>query len=234
MPSLKMAKAVPQEDEGMASHQPSSSHEILLPGHAQGTRTLISPPHLNRFLLSGQARRQRLNDTLSTRNTKGRSTASTSDFFGGAGPGCPDGETGLAGWASDESNTGGLHMRTHAWLPWALDGVCPPLTLHPGPSGARQLLPAWLSPLLAVLPAFSTCLAEGARQTSRPKPEPKCEMPKCFLVASLEKALCQKLLRGSRWGEFYWPETQGMRCDGPSQQWHGDLTFWAALGLCWC
>lgn len=169
----------------MASHQPSPSHEILPPGRAQGTLTLISPPRLNWFLLSGQVQRQRLNDISSSRNTKGRSTASTSDDFGGAGPGCPDGETGLAGWATDESNTGGLHTCTHAQLPWALDGVCPPLTLHLGPSGAHLLLPAWLSPLLAVLPAFSTCLVEGARQSSHPKPEPKCEMPRCFLVASL-------------------------------------------------
>ena len=169
----------------MASHQPSPSHEILPPGRAQGTLTLISLPRLNWFLLSGQVQRQRLNDISSSRNTKGRSTASTSDDFGGAGPGCPGGETGLAGWATDEANTGGLHTCTHAQLPWALDGVCPPLTLHLGPSRAHLLLPAWLSPLLAVLPAFSTCLVEGARQSSHPKPEPKCEMPRCFLVASL-------------------------------------------------
>ena len=147
-----MAKAVPQEDEGMASHQPSPSHEILPPGHTQGTWTPISPPRLNRFLLSGQVRRQRLNDISSSRNTKGRSTASTSDNFGRAGPGCPDGETGLAGWAADESNTGGLHTCTRSAAVgsgWRLPSAHP----HLGPSGAGVLLPAWLSPLLA-----SSCL----------------------------------------------------------------------------
>lgn len=124
-----MAKAVPQEDEGMASHQPSPSHEILPPGHTQGTWTPISPPRLNRFLLSGQVRRQRLNDISSSRNTKGRSTASTSDNFGRAGPGCPDGETGLAGWAADESNTGGLHTCTRSAAVgsgWCLSSAHPP------------------------------------------------------------------------------------------------------------
>ena len=125
----------------MASHQPSPSHEILPPGHTQGTWTPISPPRLNRFLLSGQVRRQRLNDISSSRNTKGRSTASTSDNFGRAGPGCPDGETGLAGWAADES-TQVVSTRAHAQLPWALDGVCPPLTPTWVPVGqASSFLP---------------------------------------------------------------------------------------------
>ena len=43
------------------------------------------------------------------------------------------------------------------------------------------------------------------------------------------EALLSETVVGSRWGEFYWLEAQGMRCDGPSQQRHAGLI----LGLRW-
>lgn len=107
---------------------------------------------------------------------------------------------------------GHTHTHIHVQLSWV--PRCPASTHAPPGSWQGMQTPSRVATqVVSCSSGLSHLSQSGSSVISPSRTRVFRETPKCFIVAYLEKALCQKLW----WGKFYLPGNQGMRCIDPSQ-----------------